>query len=159
MTNLKQIKLKVIQPKDRLPYLNYLLLADENEVAVNKYLHDGDMYAIYSNDEVVGTLLSTYQTKQIVELKNMALAPEYRNKGLGSFVINEMTDLYKVKGVKKIRVGTANSSIGNIVFYQKNGFRMDEIRRDFFKDYPAPIYENGIRALDMIMFEKDITDS
>ena len=53
-------------------------------------------------------------------------------------------------------VGTANSSIDNIAFYQKLGFRMAEIKRDFFKAYPTPIFENGIRALDMIVFEKEL---
>ena len=53
-------------------------------------------------------------------------------------------------------VGTANSSIDNIAFYQKLGFRMAEIKRDFFKAYPTPIFENGIIALDMIVFEKEL---
>jgi hypothetical protein len=33
---------------------------------------------------------------------------------------------------------------------------MAEIKRDFFKAYPTPIFENGIIALDMIVFEKEL---
>jgi hypothetical protein len=53
-------------------------------------------------------------------------------------------------------VGTTNSSIDNIAFYQKLGFRMAEIKRDFFKAYLTPIFENGIRALDKIVFKKEL---
>lgn len=56
-------------------------------------------------------------------------------------------------------VGTANSSIGNLAFYQKCGFRLCGIRRDFFLSYPQPIWENGIRALDMVMFERDLHEA
>lgn len=54
-------------------------------------------------------------------------------------------------------VGTANSSIGNLAFYQKVGFRITEVKKDFFSKYPEPIFENGIQALDMIMFEKNLS--
>lgn len=44
-------------------------------------------------------------------------------------------------------------------FYQKSGFRMLGIRRDYFADYPEPIIENGIRGLDMVLFERQLLDS
>ncbi|MDP4550121.1 GNAT family N-acetyltransferase [Alkalihalobacillus macyae] len=106
---------------------------------------------------MAGVVLFTYHPKQVVELKNIALKPEFRGRGLGKFVITEVFNRYKRKEINKIIVGTANSSIGNLVFYQKVGFRMSEIKKDFFKEYPEPIYENGLRALDMVMFEKDVT--
>lgn len=49
-------------------------------------------------------------------------------------------------------VGTASAALDNIAFYQKCGFRMFEIRRDFFDYIQPPVYENGIRLLDMIVF-------
>ncbi len=58
--------------------------------------------------------------------------------------------------VQSVLVGTANSSIDNISFYQKCGFRMDSIRRDFFTYCPSPVYENGIRTIDMIVFRYDL---
>ncbi|WP_248736981.1 GNAT family N-acetyltransferase [Neobacillus rhizosphaerae] len=79
-----------------------------------------------------------------------------RGNGLGKLVVKEAFHLYKNKGLDKMIVGTANSSIDNLAFYQKLGFRMVEIKKDFFKNYPEPIFENGIRALDMVMFEKDL---
>jgi hypothetical protein len=76
--------------------------------------------------------------------------------GLGKIAIKQAFTLYQSTGMQKMIVGTANSSIDNIAFYQKLGFRMAEIKRDFFKAYPTPIFENGIIALDMIVFEKEL---
>jgi hypothetical protein len=59
-------------------------------------------------------------------------------------------------GYRSILVGTSNSSIGNLMFYQKCGFRFEAIKKDFFLDYPQPFYENGIRGLDMVMLKKEL---
>nr|MBP6562703.1 hypothetical protein [Neisseriaceae bacterium] len=48
-------------------------------------------------------------------------------------------------------VGTANSSLNQLGFYQKAGFRLSHIVPNYFIDhYPDPIIENGLRALDMV---------
>ena len=38
-----------------------------------------------------------------------------------------------------------------LALYQKCGFRLSGIVTDSFADYPEPIYENGIRCIDMVM--------
>ena len=53
----------------------------------------------------------------------------------------------------RLTVGTANSSLDAIRFYQKAGFRMSGVNRGSFDAYPEPIWEDGLRARDMIMFE------
>jgi hypothetical protein len=55
-------------------------------------------------------------------------------------------------------VGTGNSSIGNIIFYQKCGFRMDHVRKDYFWYYREPVFENGLRVRDMLVFRYDVAD-
>jgi hypothetical protein len=49
-------------------------------------------------------------------------------------------------------VGTANSSLDNIAFYQRCGFRMDSVRRDHFTYVDPPVSEFGIPMRDMIVF-------
>lgn len=44
-----------------------------------------------------------------------------------------------------------------MAFYQKCGFRMLNVERDFFADYQPPIVENGIPCKDMILFSLDLT--
>lgn len=156
MANKHEVRLNTIKQEDKSKYIEYLLLADDSEVAVNNYINDGDMFSVSYGNEIAGVALFTFHPNRIVELKNIALSPKYRGKGLGKFIINKSVELYRKREFNKMIVGTANSSIGNLAFYQKAGFRMSEIKKDFFKDYPSPIIEEGIRALDMVMFEKSL---
>ncbi|EDL66272.1 GNAT family N-acetyltransferase [Bacillus sp. SG-1] len=151
-----KLLLSPVRLENRRDYLPLLLIADESEDAVNSYIDEGEMFSIHYNDHMAGVILFTPVNKGTLELKNFAIVPEFRGKGLGKAAINEALSLYKKRNVKQIIVGTANSSIDNIAFYQKAGFRMNEIKRDFFSEYTEPIYENGIRALDMVMFEKKL---
>jgi len=138
----------------RESYLSYLLLGDESEVAVRQYMNDGDLYAIKCGETLAGVALLIAQSEEIIELKNIAVVQTFQGKGIGKEALNKMFVICKSQGFNNLLVGTANSSIDNIAFYQKSGFRMEAIEKDFFSNYPQPIYENGIRALDMIVFSK-----
>ncbi len=152
----KVLTLKEVSFGERRDFMNLLLLADENEEVVNEYINKGEMFSILFEDKVVGVALFITESPSIVELKNVALLPELRGKGIGKEIIKSAFALYRKKSFTKMIVGTANSSIDNIAFYQKAGFRIAGIRKDFFEKYPEPIYENGIQAIDMIMFEKNL---
>ncbi len=140
----------------REDYLPQLLLADESEEVVRKYLHDGELYEIKCGEQLAGVALLVEQSDMTVEIKNIAIVPKYQGNGLGKETLRQLTTICQSQGYKVMIVGTANSSIDNIAFYQKVGFRMEAIEKDFFSHYPEPIYENGIRALDMIFFSKTL---
>ncbi|MUK87958.1 GNAT family N-acetyltransferase [Ornithinibacillus sp. L9] len=150
------VTLEYVEQGNRKNYIDYLLLADESEEVINKYIQIGDMFSVYYKDELAGVVLFTFDSNEVVELKNIALAPPFRRLGIGKRIVAWSLEHYKREGQQKMIVGTANSSIGNIAFYQKVGFRMVGIKKDFFNDYPNPIYEDGIQALDMVMFEKQL---
>ncbi|MFC7364073.1 MULTISPECIES: GNAT family N-acetyltransferase [Bhargavaea] len=140
----------------REAYLPLLMLADEGEAAVRKYLHDGRLFAAKSGNEIQGAALYVPIDGVTVELKNIALYEKARGIGTGRALIEVGISRYTEMGFRRMIVGTANSSIGNFAFYQKCGFRMCGIRKDFFLSYPEPIWENGIQALDMVMFEREL---
>lgn len=152
--NHNNLTLNEIEINAREKFIDYLLMADENEEIVEKYIQTGKMYSINDLNEIVGVILFTFPTEEVVEIKNLALIESSRVKGYGNEVIQRAVCLFQEKGYRKIIVGTANSSIGNLTFYQKAGFRIVSIRKNFFLNYPEPIIENGMRALDMILFEK-----
>ncbi|KOS66922.1 GNAT family acetyltransferase [Lysinibacillus contaminans] len=139
---------------ERELYLPYLLVADGNEEVVRKYMNDGELYAIYCGEHLAGVALLIKQSEASIELKNIAVVPEFKGRGIGKIVLQMISDNCKAKGYTQVIVGTANSSIDNIAFYQKAGFRMERIEKDFFSSYNKPIYENGIRAVDMVIFSK-----
>ena len=152
-----RITLNPVEQRKRMSYLNYLLIADESEEVVKQYIDDGEMFTIQLDDQTAGVVLFIFHPDSVVELKNISLDSYYRGRGAGKLVIYEAFTFYKKRGFRKMIVGTANSSIGNLAFYQKVGFRMAEIKKDFFCKYPEAIFEDGIRAIDMVMFEKDLT--
>ncbi|TFE01598.1 GNAT family N-acetyltransferase [Jeotgalibacillus salarius] len=148
--------LKTVPFEQRNDYIDWLLLADDSKNAVLSYLEDGDLYAVHTQGMIVGVVLLILLSKSTVELKNIAVAADFRGKGIGKAVIEEVVQMNAEKGFTSMVVGTANSSIENLVFYQKAGFRMMSIKKDFFADYEPPVYENGIRAFDMVMFERKL---
>jgi hypothetical protein len=65
----------------------------------------------------------------------------------------------KARGVKRVVVGTGNCGIGALAYYQKAGFRLWKIERDFFspaRGYPAGLEENGIPLRDMVWMDQEL---
>lgn len=53
------------------------------------------------------------------QLRYMAVADEYRGKGIGTSMISALEDVARTLGVKRIMI---NSRLGAVSFYQKNGY-------------------------------------
>jgi metallothiol transferase len=149
-----EVRLEEVATDNRKSFTDFLLLADENEEVINQYIYEGDMYSIMLNGDTAGVVLFVFDPGDTVEIKNIAIAPEFRGKGTGKKVIEAGCRLYKEMGFQRMIVGTANSSISNLAFYQKAGFRMAEIRQGYFNKYPEPVYEDGIKAEHMVVFER-----
>ncbi|GEN56079.1 N-acetyltransferase [Halolactibacillus alkaliphilus] len=153
---MSSISIIAVAKEKRAEYMPLLLEADPNEVLVKSYLHSGDLFLIKREQRVIGVCLFTFPKPRTVELKNIAIKSTIRNQGYGKSVLLQATDFYKEKGYREITVGTANSSIDNIAFYQKLGFRLVDLELDFFTNYPTPLYENGIPTRDRLIFVKRI---
>ncbi|KIL50919.1 GNAT family N-acetyltransferase [Jeotgalibacillus campisalis] len=158
MSNSARVTVSSVLPENRDEFMPYLLQADENKEIIETYIRKGEMFSIREGEYTVGAVLFIPEDDQTIELKNIAIDASSRGTGLGRAVIEEAILLFKEKGFTSMIVGTANSSIENIVFYQKAGFRISGVRKGFFEDYPETFYENGIRALDMVMFERKISE-
>ena len=85
----------------------------------------------------------------------IAVVAEQRGKGYGKRIITAVQTELSARGGNSLLVGTANSSLENIAFYQKCGFRMFEVRRDYFAYIQPPLQEHGIKMRDMIVLRYD----
>ncbi|MBV6683379.1 GNAT family N-acetyltransferase [Bacillus sp. JRC01] len=150
------MEIKCEHQKERSAFVPLLMLADESEAAVRSYLEDGEVYTFSYNGEIVGIMLIVELDSTIIEIKNMAVVASFRGQGIGRQMIESIEKKVRNSRYRTILVGTSNSSIGNLMFYQKCGFRFEAIKKDFFLDYPEPFYENGIRGLDMVMLKKEL---
>ena len=90
------------------------------------------------------------------EIMELAIAPERHGQGLGKHLVAWLIAEARWRGKGEMLVGTANSSIDTIAFYQKCGFRMDQIRKDHFSYYDEPHYEDGIQVRDMLVFRYEL---
>ncbi|WP_245844448.1 GNAT family N-acetyltransferase [Nibricoccus aquaticus] len=90
------------------------------------------------------------------ELRNIAVAEKEQGRGLGREMLRCALMYAAGGGAKRITVGTGNSSLRALAFYQRNGFRITGVIRGFFDAYEPPIVENGIACRDMIRLTFEI---
>ena len=147
---------------ERETYLPLLLLADEPE-PLRGYLQDGDLYALLAEDgHALGATLvmPTPDEPAAVELRAVAVAQDQHNKGLGQKMLAAVLADLRERGTRRVVVGASNAGIGQIAFYQKAGFRLWRIERDYFtpaKGYDPDERENGLPHRDMVWFDQDLT--
>lgn len=134
-----------------------LLLAEQSERALRWGLANlvDAVYRLDDGDRLVGAATIKWRSDPC-EIMELAIAPEFQRQGLGKQFVAWLIQEAQARGKKQMLVGTANSSITNIVFYQKCGFRIDHVRQDYFWYLPNPIYENGIQIQDMLVFRFDL---
>jgi GNAT superfamily N-acetyltransferase len=94
------------------------------------------------------------------ELLELAVAEENRSQGIGRWIIAWLLAEARRRGKRAMLVGTTNAAFGNIAFYQRCGFRMHSVRRDYFSYYErhgsGPKYDNGIQVRDMLVLRFDL---
>ena len=101
--------------------------------------------------KVVGEYMLTKVDNETNELKNIAVDEKYQGKGIGKQLVLDAIKKAKEAGSKRIEVGTGNSSFSQLASYQKCGFRIIGVDKDFFtKNYDQEIIEDGIRCIDMV---------
>lgn len=135
-------------------YIELLLLADEEEKMVDKYLDRGQMFVL-DDEGIKAEYVVTQEGDNVIEIKNIAVYPKYQKKGYGKKLIEFIETKYK-NDFDIIRVGTGDSKL-TVPFYENCGFRRSYCIKDFFvNNYENPIYEDGIRLKDMVYLEKKL---
>lgn len=136
-----------------------LLLADDSEQQVRSYEQLGDLYAFERDGKPLAIALAIPFEPGTVELKAVAVDEAAHGKGIGKALLAAVIADLRDRGVRRVVLGTGNSGIGQIAFYQKAGFRLWKIERDFFSDargYPPGLEENGIPLRDMVWFDQEL---
>jgi ribosomal protein S18 acetylase RimI-like enzyme len=138
---------------DRRQFYDLLLLADEQEEMIARYIDRGDMFVLTDKGRVCGQCIVTQEGDGIYEIKSISVCPEYQNKGVGSRIVRHCLKYYV--NWREFRAGTGDAPGGTVVFYEKLGFQRYGTIKDFFTlNYDHPIVENGCLLKDMIMLRK-----
>lgn len=135
-------------------YLALLLLADEQEDMVDRYLERGTMYVL-EDGGVKAECVVTDEGDGILELKNIAVKPDCQGKGYGKALVDFLVQTY-IGQYTVLQVGTGDSP-STIPFYESCGFRRHHLVKNFFTDhYDHPIYECGVQLVDMVYLQREI---
>ena len=135
-------------------YLTLLLLADEQEDMVDRYLERGTMYVL-EDDGIKAECVVTDEGAGVLELKNIAVEPGFQGRGYGRALVDFLVKTYGGR-YSVLQVGTGDSP-ATIPFYEACGFRRHHVVRNFFTDhYDHPIYECGVQLVDMVYLQRGL---
>ena len=146
------MEIKVIN-ENKKQLLPLLLLADEQEDMIDKYIEIGTMYVL-EDDGIKCECIVTDEGNGILEIKNIATEPECQGKGYGRKLIEFILSKYKNQ-YSVLQVGTGDSPL-TVPFYEKCGFiRSHRIKNFFLENYDHPIYECGVQLTDMVYLRRN----
>ena len=146
----------VIEVKEnRKQYLPLLLLADEQEDMIGRYIGRGRMFVLEEDGQAIAEILITDEGDGIAEIKSLAVTPEHQGKGLGRALIEYAAGLCRGE-FSVLQVGTGDSPL-TLPFYEHCGFIRHHVLKNFFTDnYDHPIFEGGEQLRDMVFLRKDL---
>ncbi len=144
-----QIK-KITENKKQ--FLDLLLLADEEECMIDRYLPQGDLFALYDGD-LKSVCVVAALDGETCELKNIATREKDQGRGYGRALIRFLFDHYK-NNYRTMLVGTGEVP-WILSFYASCGFERSHRVKNFFTDhYDHPMFDGGIQLIDMIYLKK-----
>jgi len=138
-------------------------LAEDSAAELNSYIDTGRVLVAVSGTEVIGHLqLTGTEDPRQAEIKNMAVREARQGQGVGRQLIQAAVDLVAAGPVTTLLVATATADIGNLRFYQRQGFRMRSIERDAFTaatGYPPGLRIDGIELRDRVWLDRAVLSS
>lgn len=132
-----------------------LLLADPSPEKVQGYLGLSRCFVASHAGTAVGAYVVQEHARGTHELMSIAVAPSHQHQGIGTLLLKHAVDWVRQSGARRLEVGTGTFGY-QLSFYQRLGFRVVAIDRDFFLDhYPEPLFEDGIQHKDMLRLALD----
>lgn len=134
-------------------FLDLLLVGDEQESMIDRYLDEGDLFALY-DDGVKAVSVVVQIDDTTCELKNIAVYEQFQGQGYGTALLKYVLGYYGER-YKTMLVGTGDVPSA-LSFYKNCGFELSHRVGNFFTDnYDHPMFENGIQLIDMVYLKKN----
>ena len=148
------MEIREVDIPDRPRYLPFLLMADESEEMVGRYIGRGDMLLLM--DRIPrGLCIVTDEENGVLEIKNLIIFPESRRMGYGRVLIEEVVRRYSGR-YDVLQVGTGDSPL-TIPFYERCGFVRSHVIKGFFtENYDHGIVEGGVVLEDMVYLRRPL---
>ncbi|OUO93690.1 GNAT family N-acetyltransferase [Cloacibacillus sp. An23] len=140
--------------KNKEKYIPLLLIGDEEESMIARYLSRGELFVMGEGDTVICAAVVTDEGGGTAELKNISVYPEFQRRGYGRAMLGFLETCCKERGFSEFVMGTGETP-QTLGFYESCGYSVYRRERDFFtKNYSRPIIDNGVLLRDMIYLKK-----
>ena len=142
---------------DRAALRHLFALADDSETQIAAYIGLGDVLVARDGEAILGHLqfLETGEAG-VFELKSMAVDTTRQRNGIGCRLVAAAIARCRSRNGRRLIVSTATADIGNLHFYQRQGFRMYRVVQDAFRPetgYPERILIDGVPLRDQVFLE------
>ena len=138
--------------ENKKQFLDLLLLADEQESMIDRYLPQGDLFVLYDGD-LKSVCVVAALDGETCELKNIATREKDQGRGYGRALIRFLFDHYR-NDYRTMLVGTGEVP-WILSFYASCGFERSHRVKNFFTDhYDHPMFDGGVQLADMIYLKK-----
>ena len=137
---------------ERRRYLPLLLLGDDQESLIDGYLDRCDLYAWEEDGEVRAICAAERTAPDVVEIRNLAVSPERRRRGLGRRLLLAVCGQYPGRAA----VLGPGEVPGTLAFYRACGFApAGRVENYFPAHYDHPIMEEGVTLRDQIILRRE----
>jgi len=134
-------------------YLPLLLLADEQESMIDKYINRAAVYVLFENGAARSLCAVTDESDGTYEIKALATDTAHWRRGLARQLLTHVFTHY---AGHIMLVGTGETP-GILAFYEKCGFMYSHRVKNFFTDnYDHVIIDDGIVLRDMVYLKQQL---
>jgi GNAT superfamily N-acetyltransferase len=137
-------------------------LADDSEQQIDASLPLGEVLVAEENGELIGQAQLVADGEHAFELTSLAVVESRRGTGIGRQLVEAAIQHCRRHAAVRLLVATAAADIGNLRFYQRQGFRMLRIERDAFdarSGYADGIVIDGIPLRDRVWFDQELSST
>ena len=107
-------------------FMDLLLLGDEQEDMVMKYLERGEMAVLFDGEDAIALSVVTKEGENLWELKNIAVLPAFQGKGYGKQAVLSLLDrLHTEYQSGTVYLSVYENNPHAIKLYQQIGFRFN----------------------------------
>jgi len=85
------------------------------------------------NEEVAGYLIS-YHIRSEIQILNIAVRKSERNKNIATRLFGVILEYAKRNHAEEFTLEVRRSNIGAVYLYKKLGFKMDGVRKNYYKN-------------------------
>jgi GNAT superfamily N-acetyltransferase len=151
-----------IYQDDRTALMPLFRLAEDSESELMAYIGRGEVLVAREGGGIIGHVqIVGTDDENARELKSMAVRQAHQRRGVGRVLVDAAIDHCRKHGVRRLIVATAAADIGNLRFYQRQGFRLLSVERDAFgplNGYRLDAHIDGIPLRDRVVLDLALQD-